>query len=284
MRKKVILTADDFGYSLAVNQAIEKAHLSGVLSTASLMVGASAAGDAVVRARRLPLLHVGLHVVLVDGTPTSPIDTISSLVDSSGAFPSHLFRAGVNFYFRAQTRRHLEQEIRAQFQAFRDAGLVLDHVNCHKHMHLHPSVGLLLLKVGSEYGMRTVRYPYEPFFPSWQGSRKDLGKKLLSGFFLWPWRATLKRKLNQAQVRYNDFVFGMNDSGNMNLNLVLRFLGLLPSGITEIYFHPAAPIYSEGGQTAAGCRGQDEFAALTSSALEQALRDFDIERTFFSDL
>jgi predicted glycoside hydrolase/deacetylase ChbG (UPF0249 family) len=37
--KKLIITGDDFGFSLAVNEAIEEAHRCGVLSTASLMVG-----------------------------------------------------------------------------------------------------------------------------------------------------------------------------------------------------------------------------------------------------
>jgi len=173
MVRKLILTADDFGSSLAVNEAIEEAHLNGVLNTASLMVGARAAGDAVDRARRLPSLRVGMHLVLVDGTPISPPHTIPSLVNSRVEFSSHLLRAGIDFYLRAGVRQQLEREIRAQFQAFHDTGLVLDHVNCHKHMHLHPTIGRLLLKVGREYGLKAVRYPYEPVLPSWRASRAE---------------------------------------------------------------------------------------------------------------
>jgi hopanoid biosynthesis associated protein HpnK len=284
MVKKLILTADDFGFSLAVNEAIEEAHRNGVLSTASLMVGAGAAGDAVDRACRLRSLRVGLHLVLVDGSSISPPHTIPSLVNLRSEFSSHLFRAGIDFCFRAGVRQQLEREIRAQFQAFRDTGLDLDHVNCHKHMHLHPTIGGLMLKVGREYGLRAVRYPYEPVFPSWRASQKNLGQKLLSLLFLWPWLILLKKQLQQARVRSNNFVFGMNDSGNMHLNLVLRFLQYLPSGVTEIYFHPASHSFPEIGQTMSNYQCEEEFATLTSSALGKVLRDSNIQRIVFSDL
>ncbi|NUO88439.1 MAG: ChbG/HpnK family deacetylase, partial [Cupriavidus sp.] len=69
-QRALIVTADDFGLHPAVNEAVELAHRDGVLNAASLMVGAPAAADAVARARRLPALRVGLHVVLADGPAT----------------------------------------------------------------------------------------------------------------------------------------------------------------------------------------------------------------------
>ena len=65
----MILTADDFGAAVEVNEAVERAHRHGVLTAASLMVAGAAAHDAVARARNMESLRVGLHVVLVDGKP-----------------------------------------------------------------------------------------------------------------------------------------------------------------------------------------------------------------------
>ena len=284
MVKKLILTADDFGSSLEVNEAIEESHINGVLKTASLMVTGRATGDAVDRARRHHSLHVGLHLVLLAGSPISPPHTIQNLVNSRNEFSSHLVRSGIDFYFRSGVRQQLEREIRAQFQAFRDTGLALDHVNCHKHMHLHPTVGRLMLKVGMEYGLRAVRYPYEPVLPSWRASREKLATKMLSWLFLLPWLILLRKQLRQAGVRSNHFVFGMNDSGNMDLDLVLRLLQHLPSGVTEIYFHPASQRSPKIGQAMSDYRFEKEFATLTSSTLRKALQDSDIESIVFSDL
>ena len=67
--RRVIVTADDFGLSPEVNEAVERAHREGVLTAASLMVGERAAPDAVAVARRNPGLAVGLHLTLTDGAP-----------------------------------------------------------------------------------------------------------------------------------------------------------------------------------------------------------------------
>jgi len=84
--RRLIVCADDFGRDLAVNEAVEIAHRDGILSTASLMVAAPEAADAVQRARRLPGLRVGLHLVLVDGAAVLPPGDIAGLVAPDGRF------------------------------------------------------------------------------------------------------------------------------------------------------------------------------------------------------
>jgi hopanoid biosynthesis associated protein HpnK len=279
--KKLIITGDDFGLSLSVNEAIEEAHCRGILTTASLMVGAKATVDAVERARRIPSLKVGLHLVLVDGLPVLSPQAVPDLVTGKGEFSSHLVRAGINFFFRPKVRRQLEREIRAQFQAFQNTGLLLDHVNSHHHIHLHPTVLGLILKVGREYGMRAMRLPYEPPLPSWRASQKGLGRKILLWLFLSPWLALLKNQLKGARVCSNHFIFGLNDSGDMHLDLVLRFLRYLPEGVTEIYFHPAIPDIDRKGED----RGHGgEYETLTDPQLRQVLLASGIQHIAFSDL
>ncbi len=160
-RRALIVTADDFGLHPRVNDAVERAHRNGVLTSASLMVTGDAAADAFERARRLPTLRVGLHVALADGRASSPRSEIPQLVDDQGRFGNAMVRDGVRFFFLPRVRAQLAHEIRAQFEAFAATGLPLDHVNTHKHFHLHPTALSLLLEIGSEYGMRAMRLPYE---------------------------------------------------------------------------------------------------------------------------
>ncbi|MGA2517619.1 MAG: hopanoid biosynthesis-associated protein HpnK [Thermodesulfobacteriota bacterium] len=279
--KKLIMTGDDFGLSLPVNEAIEEAHRQGTLTATSLMVGAKSAGDAVERAKRLPTLKVGLHLVLVDGSPILPPEVVPDLVSRQGEFSSHFVRAGINFFFRRHVRRQLEAEIRAQFEAFRKTGLSLDHVNAHHHMHLHPTISGLALKVGRDYGMKAMRLPCEPLLPSWRASRNGLLRRTSTCLALSPWVSLLKRRFRHAGVYSNDFVFGMNDSGDMNLDLVLRILRNLPPGVTEIYFHPATPKINHKGKDSCGHR---DYEALTSPELRQALLASSIPLIAFSDL
>ncbi len=282
--KKIIITGDDFGLALPINEAIIEAHQKGVLTAASLMVGARYSNDAVERARQQPDLKVGLHLTLVEGHPVSPPWKIPDLLNAGGEFSTHLGRAGFKFFFHPGIREQLEAEIRAQFEAFRKTGLILDHANAHNHMHLHPTVLRLLLKVGKEYGLTAVRLPGEPPLLSWKASRKSLGAKLASWMFLCPWLNLMRLLLRRAHVRHNDFFLGMADGGAMTLDLALRFVNNLPGGVTEICFHPATRRCAEIDRTMPDYRHEEELRALTSPSLLRAIQAAGVQRIAFADL
>jgi hopanoid biosynthesis associated protein HpnK len=282
--KRLIVTGDDFGLSSGVNEAIEEAHRRGILNTASLMVGAEAAADAVARARRLPALRVGLHVVVVEGRPVLPPEQVPDLVDERGELPAHLVRASLGLFCRRRVRRQMAAEIRAQFAAFRATGLALDHVNAHNHMHLHPTVLGLIIEIGREFGMRAVRVPYEPPLASWRAARTAPAGRWLSAAGKAPWIALLRRRLRRAGLKSNQFVFGLNDSGHMHAELVTRLLGVLPDGVSEIYFHPAARRCPELERRMPAYRHQAELAALISRPVRDALQAAGIQRIAYGDL
>jgi chitin disaccharide deacetylase len=224
--RRLIVTADDFGISPAVNEAIEDSHRRGILSAASLMVAGDAAADAVERARRMPRLGVGLHLVLVDGKPVLPPERLPDLVDGAGRFPNTLTSLGARIYFSAAVRRQAEAETRAQLEAFRATGLPLDHVNAHHHFHFHPAVRDILIRLAPEFGIRAIRIPREPVF----------GAKNL---MLAPFVASLRRRLDRAGIAHNDWQLGLSDTGAITAERTRKLLARLPDGVTEMYFHPA---------------------------------------------
>ena len=228
----LITTADDFGLTRSVNEAVANAATNGILTTASLMVSAPEAADAVARAHTLPALAVGLHLVVIEGTPTLPPHAIPDLVDASGRFPSGQFRLGVDYFFRPRVRRQLAAEIRAQFEAFRATGLALDHANAHKHMHLHPTVGQLLIDIGRDFGLRALRVPAEAPFAG--GPADGLGSTLLRR-----WTGILRRAARRSGLLCNDRIVGLGWTGHMTLPRVQTALSQLRPGLTEMYFHPA---------------------------------------------
>ena len=254
--RRALFSADDFGLSEAVNEGIERAHRDGVLSTASLMVAGAAAADAVRRARRLPELRVGLHLVVIEGPAASAPASIPRLLGPDGGFPSDQFRLGVDYFFRPPVRRQLRREIAAQFDAFAATGLPLDHANAHKHMHLHPTVGGMLIAEGRRRGLRALRIPNEP--PGPLGVPEPSGDRLLRH-----WTRLLRHRARRAGLRTNDQCFGLRWSGAMTTDRVRTLLPRLPPGLSEIYFHPAAsrdplldrlmPDYDHPGELAALC-------------------------------
>jgi chitin disaccharide deacetylase len=267
VKEFLIVTADDFGLHPAVNEAIERAARFGILTAASLMVGAPAAADAIRRARELPDLRVGLHLVLADGRPMLPPDRIPSLVDRSGYLNDRMFTKGVRFFALPAVRRQLEAEIRAQFAAYARSGLALDHVNVHKHFHLHPTILSLLLRIGPEYGMKALRLPREPlWFARPMGWSAACGGALLA-----PWTLLMQRRLRAANMFCNDQIFGVAASGKMDEGTLLRILAGLPPGVSEIYLHPAVLSGSAIAASMSGYRHADELAALTSPRVRAAI-------------
>ena len=240
--QRVIFSADDFGLTESVNEAVELAHREGALTSASLMVAGPAAADAVRRARALPGLRVGLHLVVIEGPAVLSPSQIPDLVDSNGEFPSDQLRLGIRYFFHPGVRRQLAAEIRAQFSAFAATGLMLDHANAHKHMHLHPTVGRLLIDIGREFGLPAIRIPAEPpAVLAACGTRVGLGDRAL-----YRWTRLLRRQARLAGLATNDHCFGLAWSGHMTTDRVRRLLATLPDGVSEIYFHPAL------GQAATG--------------------------------
>ncbi|HLI96533.1 MAG TPA: hopanoid biosynthesis-associated protein HpnK [Candidatus Baltobacteraceae bacterium] len=280
--RQLIVTADDFGLAREVNEAVERGHREGILSTASLMVAAPATADAVERARRLPTLRVGLHVVLVNGTPALPPERIPRVVNRSGNFESDLFRAGVKYFFTPGVRNELEAEIRAQFERFKATGLPLDHVNAQNHFHVHPTVLSLIVKLGRDYGMRAIRIPREPFWPSWRAMGTYGAARFANAAFLLPWLSLMRLRLRLSGIATNDYVFGMNDTGHMTPQRVRKFLAHLPEGTSELYVHPATSSWPQAFPPDYDFAG--EFAALVDPGVIELARRSDVRPITFSEL
>jgi chitin disaccharide deacetylase len=244
------------------------------------MVAAPAAADAVMRARRLPGLRVGLHLVLVDGSPALPPAEIADLVDRDGRFDRNLLRAGVRFFLLPQIRRQLAAEIRAQFEAFRATGLQLDHVNAHRHMHVHPTIAGLTIAIGREYGMSAVRVPLEPRATLRAAFPDD---RLVRPRYQ-PWIMVLRRRLQRAGLRVNDSLFGLAWSGGMVEERLLRLLSYLPDGVSEIYMHPAANRSPALIAAMPGYRQEEELEALLSPSLKNLVAHSGIELIGYSAL
>ena len=233
------------------------------------MVGGPAAEDAIARARRLPQLRVGLHLVLVEGRPILPPQRLPDLVDETGRFRSDMVRLGFDIFARPSVRRQIAAEIEAQFEAYRATGLALDHVNAHKHFHLHPTIAGQIIAIGRRYGLRGLRVPIEP--------AGVLARIEPSAARRWPvdpaatWAALLGRRARRAGLWSPDAVFGLAWSGAMTEPRFSGLLRHLSEGCTEIYLHPATSGGFEGH--APGYRYADEFAALTApSAIAMARR------------
>lgn len=271
--RTIVITADDFGFSEAVNEAVERGFRGGVLRSASLMVSAPAAVDAVARARRLPGLRVGLHVTVVQGVPVLSPRDVPHLVGADGCFHQSLIGAAFRWFFIPAARRELAREIAAQFAAFRATGLELDHVDGHNHMQLHPLVLREILANLRPDERAAVRLPREP-----------LAIAGLPGLALAPWLAFVAARLARAGRPANDWLLGMRDSGRIDEARLLQLLDALPPGDVELHLHPAVARTDEIAAAMPGYCNEAELAALLSPRVAARLRELRLVPGGFCDL
>lgn len=212
--KNLIITADDFGASHSVNEAIERLYQAGFLTQASLMLGEPAADEALRIARRNPGLTIGLHLTLS--------------TDSVGKFTRNPVLANLRYLLDPRTGEMLEREIESQFLRFRGHGFACCYFDGHTHIHLNPAVFPRVLPVAIRHGFHAVRLVRE-----WgTNSPKPLVLRLLS--------ERVRPTLESHGIRFVDGVYGLSCTGRVNTRVVRQVIDGVPYGLSEFYFHPGA--------------------------------------------
>jgi len=263
MTKRLIVTADDFGMSMEVNEAVEEAHRNGILTCASLVVAGDAAEDAIKRAKRLPDLGVGLHLAIFGARASAEGRSVVAPDGKNLGYSPVL--AGSAIMVTPGGRRAARREIAAQFEAYRKTGLELGHLDGHWHCHQHPAVLAMALEYGVPLGLKALRVPYEPFgFSRRVAGTTKTGARLGHAIFGKPLTSLMRLMACKAGVAVNDTFFGKIDDGFISEELLLSLLANLPEGATELGLHPATETWSGEHCPPAHWKQADELAALTS--------------------
>jgi hopanoid biosynthesis associated protein HpnK len=289
--RRLIINADDFGFTSGVNRAIAEAHSNGVVTSATLMACGSAFTEAAQLAKTLPQLSVGCHVVLIDGVPMLPSEQVPTLIDDQRT-PSH-FRDGLKtFAARALTRRFnpadIEAEAAAQIRQVEAAGITVSHVDTHKHTHLFPAILRPLLRAASACGVGAIRNPFGPRFPL--RSTNLLAKP---GFWA---RYAQVRVLHRFAGKFREAVdregfvtpdgtLGIEVTGALDESLFRAIAESIPEGTWEFVCHPG---YNDAALRAANTRLREsretELRVLTLPGAREMLTQQGIELISYRDL
>jgi predicted glycoside hydrolase/deacetylase ChbG (UPF0249 family) len=211
---RLIVNADDFGWTRDVNEGIVHAHRNGILTSTTLMAGGAAFEQAVELARETPSLDVGVHLTLLQ---TTSVLTGRPLPQG---FPGLLSAI-------AGRRIDLYGELSAQVRKIIAAGIAPSHLDAHKHTHILPPVASAVARIVREFGIRWVRKPF------------DFG--LTSGFaarVMRTQRTGLQRKLVEAGALTTNHFAGFSLTGHLDETTLLRLIEDLPEGSTELMCHP----------------------------------------------
>lgn len=270
--RRLIVNADDFGRSHAINRAIIRAHQEGILTSASLMVNGGSADEAVAMARDNPKLGVGLHLTLVCGRSAMKPTEIPGLVNDRYQFSDDPVRTGMRYFFKRKLRSQIRHEIFAQFEKFQLTGLPLDHVNGHLNMHLHPTVFSVLMHHADKLGFSRFRLTRDPFFLNARLAGGSWGYRASHAIVYALLSARSRGRLQRRRIQHTAQVFGLLQNARVDEDYIARLLPALPAGDSELYSHPSLDDFKH------------EFDALISPRIREAVKEQRIQLIRYQDL
>jgi chitin disaccharide deacetylase len=276
--KRLIVNADDFGFTRGVNAGTLRAFERGILTSATLMANGDAFDEAAAMARANPRLGVGVHLVAVGGPPVARPSEIPSLVDADGLLPRTLTDL-IKLLARGRVRvEHVEREFAAQVERVRGAGVMPTHLDSHKHSHTQPLVMTALARVAAAFDIRAVRNPFE----SWRApvitgaaARARRGvylKQAVMCAAVAPRARAFHRTVREHGLHAPDFFCGVRLTGLLDAEAVRRVIGGLRDGTTELMCHPA--LYDDELERAATRlkrERQRELEALTDEGVRHSV-------------
>jgi chitin disaccharide deacetylase len=288
--RRLIINADDFGFTSGVNRAIVEAHKQGVVTSSTLMATGPAFDGAVRLARTVPGMTIGCHVILIDGEPVLDAPRIPSLVVAASP-PA--FRDGLKaFALRAISGRMKEAEITAeaaaQIRKIQSQGITVSHFDTHKHIHLFPKILRPLMQAAAECGVRSVRNPFGPRLPL-------RSAQLLARPKFWTRYAEL-HVLGRFATKFREAVeregfatpngsLGIEVTGALDETLFQAIARNIPEGTWEFVCHPG---YNDRDLQAARTRLREsreaELRALTLPAARDVLVQAGVELISYRDL
>ena len=284
--RRLIVNADDFGLTSGVNRAIIEGNCSGIVTSATLMANAKATESAIDLARAQPNLKTGCHVVLIDGVPLTA--NLPSLTNDSPHFRSSLKSFAAAAVRKQIAADEIQQEAEAQIRSIQSRGIVLTHLDSHKHTHMFPHVLRPVLRAAKACGIRAIRNPFEPL-RSWPIGMvlgtPGLWLRSAGVMTFQMFAAEFRRALKEEGMVSTDGTVGIAVTGLLDQQKLLRILEALPEGTWELVCHPG---YSDSDLQAAGTRltqsREIELAALTSADTKKALARCQIELISYADL
>jgi predicted glycoside hydrolase/deacetylase ChbG (UPF0249 family) len=232
-----IITADDFGISPGVNDAIIKAYNKGNLTHTSIMTNMLYFQDAIQkRNNKAKKLNIGLHLNLTTGKALTDITKISFLVDEKGFFKHNFLGLLLLPFFKNKKKlqKQVEIEIENQIKYCLKNNIKLSHLDGHKHIHTIPWIFQVVKKIINKYNIPRIRIINENIFKTFILEKKI--SLLLSSSII---KYTLL-KLFYYLNKYRSYVyfFSILYSCKLNKKIISKISKPAKYKLMEIMIHP----------------------------------------------
>jgi hopanoid biosynthesis associated protein HpnK len=286
--KRLIVNADDFGFTRGVNEGIIRAFQEGILTSTTLMANGEAFQHAVELAKANPELGIGCHLAAVGGNAIAKDS--GKLASAEGRLPRTLSQLIIKLARGEVRSRDIEREFAAQVERVCAAGIKPTHLDTHKHTAVHPAVMQALVRVASDFGIRAARFPFESLTASGksatsQNKSKIYWKQRLVAFTTTVTAQRYKRLMRQHDIKTPDYFCGVALTGLLDSEAIGNVINSLRDGTTELMCH--AGLYDEEleqGATRLKRERQQELDALLDKKVKRRIEEQGVKLISYAEL
>lgn len=275
MTRTLIVNADDYGLTEAVSTGILRAHSDGVLTSTSVLVLAPAFATTASWLRDTEGIGIGAHLAVVgEDPPLLSAREIPTLVDARGYLPSSWRKLLPLVATRRIDLADVEREWAAQLDALRGAGLTVDHLDSHQHVHVFPGLSGVALRLATTHGIPAVRVTRS-------ASNGPVGRvvRRLAGSF-----AT---RAQTAGLVFPGDAAGLDEAGRLDVARAVEAVERLAAGgaeVMELSGHPGEHDDPHRHRYAWDYRWGDELDALCSPLVRAAVARHALRLGTYRDL
>ena len=235
--KKIIINADDFGYSKDNNEAVKQGFLSGFITSASIMTNMQGFDDAVNILKEIPNIDLGFHFNIMEG---KSITKCSLLCGKDGYFNQSYIDLILKSHNKA-FMQEIEQEVKAQLEKTLKYHKI-SHIDSHIHTHAIPNIFKLTVKLAKEYNINFIRTQKEiPYIVFEKSYNLKYPVNMIKNILLDYYTKINKKELSIQKINSNDYFIGILYTGNMDEKAIIEGIKKIKKDntITEIIFHPS---------------------------------------------
>lgn len=144
----LIVNADDYGLTKALNLGILEGFKNGVVTSTTMMANMQGFDHAVELYKQNDILKVGVHLTLTAGFPVCK--DLKTIVSESGKFIDQ--RTFLKNEIKVDVIE-LKREFMAQIKKIKNAGIEIDHIDSHHHAHSFPIACEVVCDIAKELNL-----------------------------------------------------------------------------------------------------------------------------------
>jgi len=275
--KCLIVSADDFGLTNALNEGIAKACIDGIVTCVNIMPSGDAFKNALALLKETGINEIGAHLSLTQTRPLIEHDKISTLVTHSGNFHHDYKTFFLKFISGRINLAQAYLELKRQMEIINVSGLRIVNLSSHENIHMAPSILNIFIRLAKEFKVPAIRFPHGD--KSFSYGINTIYKNMVMSFF----EKRMRKILRASDIISPDHFRGFFDSGKMNEDTMLQIAESLEEGTTELICHPGILDRELTQYFGFYQNCESELNALTSLHVKKFIENKEIQLVSYSD-